>query len=373
VWQPVGGGEAEGRRGPIERRWWWKRTDSRRAALWLAIRIAMIALAVYLLLPQLAGIEASGIALARARRWWLLPVTLGLEAASLLAYAELVRTVLGTAGRQVARGQLQRATIAGYALGKTLPGGSMAALAVVTTELRGLGLPPATTAASLAASGLLSSVILALLLPLAVLLALLTGYGTGPALGLVGLAALVVAGALAARPALRRPQALGSLAERAAARVARGPLRRRIDPAAVGAQVNHAAHTLSELAHQPSVLRRAALWAAANWLLDLTVLAVIAATLGPHVPLWGLPLAYVLGQWTASVPLTPGGVGLVESATTAALIAAGVPGGVATASVLGWRVISHWLPILAGYGLLATLRAGHAAPQPAAHDDAGQV
>jgi multiple sugar transport system substrate-binding protein len=39
--------------------------------------------------------------------------------------------------------------------GKTLPGGSMAALAVVTTELRGLGLPPATTAASLAASGLL--------------------------------------------------------------------------------------------------------------------------------------------------------------------------------------------------------------------------
>jgi len=364
---------ADGREaGPIERRWWWRRAASRRAALWLAIRIAMIALAVYLLLPQLAGIEASGIALARARRWWLLPLTLGLEAASLLAYAELVRTVLGTAGRQVARGQLQRATIAGYALGKTLPGGSMAALAVVTTELRGLGLPPATTAASLAASGLLSSVMLALLLPLAVVLGLLSGgEGTAPALGLVGLAALVVAGALAVRPLVRRPQALGSLAERVATRVARGPLRRRLDPAAVGAQVSHAAETLGELAHQPAVLRRAAFWAAANWLLDLSVLAVITATLGPHVPLWGLPLAYVLGQWTASVPLTPGGVGLVESATTAALVAAGVPGGVATASVLGWRVISHWLPILAGYGLLATLRAGHPRPQPAARDDTG--
>jgi uncharacterized membrane protein YbhN (UPF0104 family) len=332
----------------------------------------MIALAVYLLLPQLAGIEASGIALARARRWWLLPVTLGLEAASLLAYAELVRTVLGTAGRRVARGLLQRAVIAGYALGKTLPGGSMAALAVVTNELRGLGLPPATTAASLAASGLLSSVMLALLLPVAVLLGLLSGAGTGPTLGLVGLAGLVVAGALAARLAVRQPAALASLAERLARRLARGPLRRRLDPAAVGAQVGHAAETLSELAHRPPVLRRAAFWAAANWLLDLSVLAVITATLGPHVPLWGLPLAYVLGQWTASVPLTPGGVGLVESATTAALVAAGVPGGVAAASVIGWRVVSHWLPILAGYALLATLRGERSAPpQPAAHDDAG--
>jgi uncharacterized membrane protein YbhN (UPF0104 family) len=331
----------------------------------------MIALAVYLLLPQLAGIEASGAALARARRWWLLPVTLGLEAGSLLAYAELVRTVLGAAARQLPRSQLQRATIAGYALGKTLPGGSMAALAVVTTELRGLGLPPTTTAASLAASGLLSSVMLALLLPVALLLGLLAGNGAGPTLGLLGLAALVVAGALAVRLAVRRPAALGRLAERAAERVARGPLRKRLDPATVGAQVGHAAETLGELAHKPPVLGRAAFWAAANWLLDLSVLAVITATLGPHVPLWGLPLAYVLGQWTAAVPLTPGGVGLVESATTAALVAAGVPGGVAAASVLGWRVVSHWLPILAGYVLLATLRSRSARPQPATRDDAG--
>ena len=355
----------------IKRRWWWKKAETRRAALWFGVRIAMIGLAVYLLLPQLAGIESSGIALARVRRWWLLPLCLGLEAASLLAYAELVRTVLGTPGRRVARGLLQRATIAGYALGKTLPGGSMAALAVVTNELRGLGLPPTTTAASLAASGLLSSVMLALLLPVALLLGLLNGAGTGPTLGLLVLAGLVVGGALLARLALRKPAALGPMAERVAARLARGPLRKRLNPAAIGTQVGHAAETLSELAHQPAVLGRAAFWAAANWLLDLSVLAIITATLGPNVPLWGLPLAYVLGQWTASVPLTPGGVGFVESAMTAALIAAGIPGGVATASVLGWRVISHWLPILAGYGLLATLRSRRVPSQPAAGDDPG--
>jgi putative heme transporter len=344
---------------PRRRRSWRIPVGSRRAAAWLAVRILLIALAVHLLLPQLAGLEASGRALARARRWWLLPLALGLEAASLLAYAELVRTVLRSAGQAVARGLLQRVTVAGYALGRTLPGGSVAALAVVATEMRGLGLPPATTAAALAASGLLSAVVLALLLLASVLLALLTGAGAGIALGVAGLAALLVIAALVARPTLQRPRAFGRLAERFAAVVARGPLRLRLDPTEVGDQVTEAAQGLGALVRHPATLATAGAWATANWLLDLAVLMAIAATLGPGVPLWGLPLAYVLGQWTASLPLTPGGVGLVEPAMTAALVAAGVPAAVATASVLGWRLVSNWLPIGVGYALLATLRGNH--------------
>jgi uncharacterized membrane protein YbhN (UPF0104 family) len=317
----------------------------------------VIVLAVYLLLPQLAGLEASGRALARARRWWLPPLVLGLEAASLLAYAELVRTVLVSTGQPVARMLVRRVTFVGYALGRTLPGGSMSALAVITNELRGLGFGAAPAAAALAASGLVSSVVLVLLFPLAALLALLGGEGGGVVLGAAGLGALLVLGvALVARPTLRRPEALGRLAERAAAAVARGPLRRHLDPAAVGRQVTRSAGGLRDLAHEPVVLRRAGLWAAANWLLDLAALATITATLGPGVPKWGLALAYVIGQWTASVPLTPGGVGLVESAMTAALVAGGVPGGVAAASVLGWRLVSNWIPIGVGLALLPTLR-----------------
>jgi uncharacterized membrane protein YbhN (UPF0104 family) len=342
------------------------------AALRLALRIVVIGLAVYLLLPNLAGLEESGQALARARRWWLGPLVLGLEAASLLAYAELVRTVLRASGQPVSRGLVRRATFAGYALGRTLPGGSMAALAVIVTELRGLGFASATTAAGLAVCGLLSAAVLVMMFPLAALLALIGGEVGGVVLGGAGLGALaVVAAALAARPALRRPDALGRLAERAAVIVARGPLRRHLDPATVGAQVTRSARGLGELAHRPALLRRAGTWAAANWLLDLAVLITITATLGPGVPLWGLPLAYVLGQWTASVPLTPGGVGLVEPAMTAALVAAGVPGGVATASVLGWRLVSNWIPILVGLAMLPTLRRGQAR-DTAEEDQAGQ-
>src|SRR6266498_1248719 len=220
------------RGGGIERPSRWVRNGSGGSALRLALRILVIALAVYLLLPQLAGLEASGRALARARRWWLPPLVLGLEGASLLAYAELVRTVLVSTGQPVARRLIQRVTFAGYALGRTLPGGSMSALAVITTELRGLGFSAAPTAAALAASGLVSSAVLVLLFPFAALLALLGGEGGGVVLGAAGLAALLVlAVALAARPTLRRPEALGRLAERAAAAVARGPLRRHLDPA----------------------------------------------------------------------------------------------------------------------------------------------
>jgi uncharacterized membrane protein YbhN (UPF0104 family) len=287
----------------------------------------VVVVAAVVLLPQLTRLEASGLAL--ARRWWLLPLALCLEAGSLLAYAELVRTVLSAAGQPIAPGLLRRATVAGYALGRTLPGGSMAALAVVTTELRGIGMAPATTAASLAASGLVSSVVLALLLPFALVLGLVGGEGTGIVLSVAGFAALVVLAALAARPTLRKPEAFGRLAERLARAVARGPLRTRLNPVKVGVQVTDAAQSLRDLGREPGVLWRAGGWAAANWLLDLAVLIAITVALGRSVPLWGLPLAYVLGQWTAAVPLTPGGVGLVESAMTAALVAAGVPASIA--------------------------------------------
>jgi hypothetical protein len=68
----------------------------------LTVRILVIALAGYLL-PQLAGLEASGRALTHTR-WWLPPLVLALEAASLLAYAKLVRIVLVAGGRRVRRG-----------------------------------------------------------------------------------------------------------------------------------------------------------------------------------------------------------------------------------------------------------------------------
>jgi uncharacterized protein (TIRG00374 family) len=75
-----------------------------------------------------------------------------------------------------------------------------------------------------------------------------------------------------------------------------------------------------------------------------------------------MALAYIVGQLAAAVPLTPGGVGVVEATTTGALAAQGVPAGQAAAVVLAWRLVSHWLPIVAGLVVYAGV---HRAPDPA--------
>jgi uncharacterized protein (TIRG00374 family) len=321
----------------------------------IAVQLAMIALAVHLVLPQLAGLEATGRALARAT-WWVPLLVLGLETASLLAYAELLKVVLGSMGQPAPRGLLQRATMAGLSLGRTLPGGNAAALAVTVSSLRAAGLDGTRVTAGLAVSGALSSVVLALLLPAAALLSLIGGHGGGIALGAAGMAAVVVAAAALTRPAARRADAIGRLAARAARVVLRGPLRARVDPDAVEDQVRGALAGIDRLAGNRRALALAGSWAAANWLLDIAALTVVALTVGRGVPLVTLPLAYILAQWVAAIPLTPGGVGVVEAAMTATLVASSAPGGAATATVLGWRLVSHWLPILAGLALLPTLR-----------------
>ena len=57
-----------------------------------------------------------------------------------------------------------------------------------------------------------------------------------------------------------------------------------------------------------------------------------------------------IGQMAAAVPLTPGGVGVVETTMTAALVAQGIPATTAAVTVLGWRLVSHWLPLAVGLG-----------------------
>jgi uncharacterized protein (TIRG00374 family) len=59
-------------------------------------------------------------------------------------------------------------------------------------------------------------------------------------------------------------------------------------------------------------------------------------------------LAYAAARLVALLPITPGGLGLVEAGLSALLILAGVPGGDAVVATLAYRIISYWLPIFVG-------------------------
>ncbi|MCL4423533.1 MAG: YbhN family protein [Actinobacteria bacterium] len=92
-------------------------------------------------------------------------------------------------------------------------------------------------------------------------------------------------------------------------------------------------------------------WAMGNWVLDCACLALAYQSLGVALPWGGLLLAYGAGQLAANLPITPGGLGVVEGSLTIALVAYGGVSTSTVAAVLLYRIISFWLELPVGWAL----------------------
>src|SRR5262249_16021120 len=77
------------------------------------------------------------------------------------------------------------------------------------------------------------------------------------------------------------------------------------------------------------------------------LLATIRATGAKPNPSLVL-LAYAVAGLLALIPITPGGLGIVEAGPSGLPILAGVAGGDAVVATLAYRVLSYWLPIFVG-------------------------
>jgi hypothetical protein len=86
------------------------------------------------------------------------------------------------------------------------------------------------------------------------------------------------------------------------------------------------------------------------WLADCSCLAFAFIAVGAGVPWQGLLLAYCGGQLAVNLPITPGGLGVVEGSLTVALVAFGGGRAATVAAVLLYRMISFWLPVPVGGG-----------------------
>src|SRR5690606_32868569 len=109
---------------------------------------------------------------------------------------------------------------------------------------------------------------------------------------------------------------------------------------------------------QPELVRRGVIWATANWALDAAALWVFLRAFGASVDPVILMVAFGIAQVAAAIPITPGGLGVVETALPAALTGFGVPGTTAVAGVLCWRFAQFWLPIPLGGLAFLSLRFG---------------
>ncbi|HVB00713.1 MAG TPA: YbhN family protein [Acidimicrobiales bacterium] len=92
------------------------------------------------------------------------------------------------------------------------------------------------------------------------------------------------------------------------------------------------------------------LFACGFWICDCAVLATSFAGVGASVPWRGLLLAYGAGQLAANLPITPGGLGVVEGSLTVALVSFGGAELSAVFAVLLYRIISFWGPMAVGWG-----------------------
>jgi uncharacterized protein (TIRG00374 family) len=92
-----------------------------------------------------------------------------------------------------------------------------------------------------------------------------------------------------------------------------------------------------------------------NWLLDVACLVLVIGATGSPVPWHGVLLAYGAGLVADGLWPAPGGLGAVEAAMTAALVAAGMHAGSALAAVAVYRLLSFWLLLGIGWATMAGL------------------
>jgi uncharacterized protein (TIRG00374 family) len=302
----------------------------------------------YILLPELASARKEFHQLGHLNFLWLILGAL-LEIASLAAYAQLTHTVLSPDAPN--RFRLFRINMWALAISHVLPGGTVPGTAVSYRLLTESNVPGSTAAFGLATQGIGSAVVLNAIFWLALLVSIpLRGYN--PLYGfaaILGVLLLSIFGGLVyllTRGEKQADQFLSRLA-------ARLPF---VKPETVTALVKKVADRMKVLAKSPTLLYRGGTWAAANWLLDATSLWVFLFAFGAHVSPIDLLVAYGLANVLAVIPITPGGLGVVELTIVSVLSGFGVAGGAATAGVLCWRLVNFWLPIPFGGAAYLSLR-----------------
>jgi putative heme transporter len=312
--------------------------------------IALVVIVYYVVLPQLAKGRDAWSTLANVNVA-LLALGFSLQATALLAYSQLTRAALPRG--VIKLGALFRIQLATKALGNVTIAGNAASSALGYRLLTLAGVQGPDAGFALGVAGLGSAVVLNLLLWLSLLVSIpLSGvnplYVTG---ALVGVFLLIVF-ALLVFALLRGQQTAERLLRRFAARVTF------LDEERTGAIVSRLAQRLREILASPDLLRRVILWAVANWLLDAASLWVFLRAFGGSLRIDSLLVTFCLVNILAVVPLTPGGLGIVDGAYTPLLVGFGLSAATATLGVPSYRVAQFWLPIPLGALMYLTLRVG---------------
>ncbi|MEO3807921.1 YbhN family protein [Sphaerisporangium sp. B11E5] len=249
------------------------------------------------------------------------------EAASMRAFATLLRHLLVVGGTHLSLPRAMAVTYARNAVSSSLPGGQILSVAYTTRQFRRLGAPPAVIAATLVLTSVFSTM-------------------TFLALGVV---------ALLAEPATR-PTAMWVFAG-AGSVLALGVVflpERHHRPSEHGPRLTAMLDAVRAARSALTLTRRDRLvlpaLALLNWLLDIACLAAVCAATGVSVGAHTVLLGYVAAKAAGVLALLPGGLGVTEIGMAATFAGAGLALPAAAAVVAIYRLISYWAVLIVGWG-----------------------
>jgi uncharacterized protein (TIRG00374 family) len=322
-----------------------------RKTLRRSIKILLFLFVLYQFgLPALGGLRKAVNKLAQVNAF-LLVAGLGLELLALFAYSQLTRAALPRDSVPLAR--LTRIQVATKALTNVVPGGSAAGSALGYRLLTMAGVRGSDAGFALATAGLGSAVVLNVLLWV-VLLVSIPFSGVNPVYVSVALVGLLVLGSFAGIVvALMKGQRQAERVVRAVARRVRW-----MDEDRMGHLVQRLAARIRDLLTDRELVQRVVIWAVANWLLDAASLWVFLRAFGGTVRPDSLVVAFCVANVFAAIPITPGGLGVVDTILPAMLVFFGVDKAVAGLGFSTYRIAQFWLPIPLGTVSYFTLRFG---------------
>lgn len=300
-------------------------------------------------LPQLAGTREA-LNLIGDLNPILLLIAAAAEVASLVCIAHLIRTLVPPDDRPSVW-TVNRIVLAARAVSRVVPGGGAAGGVTTYRLLRRVGVPTGPAGFSVGTQSIESAAVLVAIM-FAAMVASIPLTGLNPAYITVATVGALLLGAVGFLViSVTRDQGRSIIVAR---KFATGV--RVLDPDRVEGLLRALGAQLSTLAGEPRELMRHVGWSGAYWLLDATALGVALAAYGHWTRPDALLVAFCLANVVALLPITPGGLGVMEVTLTAALVGFGVPSGIAILGVVSWRLVNYWLPIPVGAAAYVSLQ-----------------
>jgi putative heme transporter len=291
-------------------------------------------------LPQFAGFR-NGVTVLANLNVALVALAIASQIASLVCYAQLTRSLLSPPERP-RLATVMRLQLVTLAASHVLPGGSFTSTPIGFRLLQNAGVGSANASFVLAVQSIGSAVVLNVILWIALVISIPLHGANAAYAGAALLGVFLLLGFIALLFGVSRGSSFVDRVEEIARRV------QFVNVKALSSFLRGLVVSGGQLSKDLPRLRRAAWLAAGQWIADAGSLWLFLAAAGRILEPDGLLVAFGMANVVASIPLTPGGVGVYEAVLTSSLIGFGVPRTPALVAVLCYRLIAFWLPIPIG-------------------------